>query len=181
MKGNRSLIWLSMAVFIVLIGSVSLSFAFPAPRATGFVGFTNGDVPATSYFSAHAAYSNPAGKERPAKGFFYYGEMNDAAHYYIFAVECAAISGNQATFGGEIVETNVSDWEGKQVQIWVLDGGTPGSNGDKIYGEFIEPDCDVMLEGAEDPAWIPVESGNLVVHKTVPANNGQPNRPAPKK
>lgn len=129
-----------------------------APKATGEVYFDNAGLMAFSKFNAHEAFAG-----RPAKGNFYYADSGAMGmRWYSIDVTCVDVEGDGATFSGPIYATNVPEWEGLWVQIWVYDGGTPGWNGDEITGQFFQgPDC---LPFTEPPPWIDVAAGNLVVH-----------------
>jgi hypothetical protein len=134
----------------------------PAPKATGEVWFWNGDLWARADFSAHEEYGS-----HPAKGEFYYEDSDDEGNmrYYQFMVTCAIVDRENATatFSGQICDTNVPDWQDKWVQIWVYDGGTPGSEGDTITGQMFDEDpmCEAEPPMAEP---LPVVEGNLKVH-----------------
>lgn len=133
-----------------------------APKATGDVYFMNGDMVAYSHFNAHEAIAH-----RPAKGLFYYydnGYVGDQeGRYYYADLNCVDVDGDYATFSGPLVDTNVPEWMGFWVQIWVHDGGTPGWRGDEITGAFF--DFDGCLPYDDPPGWLAVMDGNLVVHE----------------
>ena len=161
---TRLFIGLTLCAFL----AAAMGSAPPAPgvggvgsaqKATGEVWFENSGLMAYADFNAHEAYM-----DRPAKGEFYYEDDDGegTVRYYLMMVDCVEVEGEDATFSGEIVDTNVDDWMGQGVQIWVTDGGTPGWNGDLITGQFFEyPDC---LPYDESPMMIEIDEGNLKVH-----------------
>lgn len=134
-----------------------------APHATGSeVEFFFGcGRQGTIWFNAHEAMDN-----RPAKGELTYHDVNGRGrhHWFTADIDCVDVMPDgYATFSGWLVETNVPDWEGLWVQIWVYDGGTPGREGDQVAGSFFEgPDC--LPFGPNPDQWFDVVSGNLVIH-----------------
>lgn len=158
MKAWTKVVALSACLLVsapLLAGSTGES----AAKATGQVWFENGGLWATLEFNAHEAMGN-----RPAKGHLYYADWDGSGmmRYYKAWIDCVDVEGDEATFSGQIYETNVPAWMDQGVQIWVHDGGTPGRNGDEIGGNFFTwPGC---LPYMAPPQWIPVEEGNLKVH-----------------
>jgi hypothetical protein len=94
--------------------------AAPAPMANGEVSFTNVAASATLQFSVKEAFQN-----RDAKGSVTYTETDTdgTVHYYTVDVTCVDVTDGQATFSGQIVDTNVDAWKDLGVQIWVKDSG----------------------------------------------------------
>ena len=165
--------------------------AAPAPKATGHVSWTTAASSATLQFSVQEAVN-----DRDARGSFTYRErLNDGTSvYYRVTVECVDVDEETgtATFSGRILDTNVDEWEGSGVQIWVQDSGEKGGEGDAIGGAFFDwavddPDTEDVDESEanclpldEAPGWIDVERGNIVVHDSQVGqghNNGNPQGP----
>lgn len=127
-------------------------------KATGTVTYQNGGDTVMAIFDAHEAIGN-----RGAKGTFLY--VDQAYNFYLLELTCVNVdpAGHVATFGGSVQYSNFID-VGTTIQIWVYDGGTPGSAGDLIAGDVMAPDCGQLDPTVVPLIWIPIEGGNLVVH-----------------
>jgi hypothetical protein len=153
-----SVIILALAVSLLL--GAALCLGGPAPKATGagnFVRTEDGmEIEARFSFEAHGEHGN-----RPAKGWFKYHDSLGNA--FRIDVQCVSVYSNEATFSGPVVKTNMDDWEGMWLLIWVEDGGSPADGNDTIGGEMYEydPGCD---PGTMPGDYWPVTNGNLVVH-----------------
>lgn len=133
----------------------------PAEKATGSFGYYEEGY----YFNFNA---HEAKDHRPAKGEAW--NYTPSGDWYHAMVQCVQVEDNEAWFVAELVESSNPGW-GPYVWIKVLDEGTPGRNGDMIWGQFI--DEDTAMAACDDPdiltgtpaggAWA-LYSGNLVVH-----------------
>lgn len=136
--------------------------AFEAPPiATGQIWFMHGDRVAMLDYNAHEEYTGHF-----AKGWISYEDWGTHPYhrYYLAEVDCVEVQCAEATFSGQIYETSEPDWRDRGVQIWVIDGGTPGTEGDKVAGEFFDwPGCLPFMAPME---WFDVTAGNQVVHFT---------------
>lgn len=77
---------------------------------------------------------------------------------YTAAVNCAVISGHNATFG-YVIPAGFPGLSGLNVVVVVYDGGTPGTNGDTYAHGVAATPC-----GVATTSNYPIVSGNLVVH-----------------
>src|SRR6478672_11621394 len=136
-------------------------------KATGTVTYPNSGDISTVVFDIHEAVGN-----RPAKGTLLYTELDPVTslvYYYTMTIDCVNIdpASHIATFSGTAFNTNLPGLEGRTLQVWFYDGGTPGRNGDRIAGNVTDtPDC-----GQLDPTaapffnpWIAIIEGNLTIH-----------------
>ena len=154
----------TVAAVLLLVAALSLvalpCWAESAVKVTGGVAWlrTEGGVEHTCWaeFSAHADAA-----DRPAKGWVRYRE--DSGNYFVVDVMCVNHYEQHAVIAGPIVKTNSDEWQDRWLQIWVFDGGTPGSEGDRVGGEMYDrdPGCDMTVQ---PPEWWDVTNGNLVVH-----------------
>ena len=150
-----------LSIVVMLLGIVAIAYGASPPKATGGVRFMRYDEDDMEVLSFAEFQAHEGSGRRPAKGSI---KFHDALGYEFSAdVTCVAVWGNYATFSGPITKTNMEDWEGMWIQVWVHDGGTPGSAGDQIGGEFFddEPECKPETKPEE---WSPVIGGNLTVH-----------------
>lgn len=136
-------------------------------KATGSVSYPNSGDISFLVFDIHEAVAN-----REAKGNLLYFELDPLTsfvYYYALHVDCVNVdpASSTATLTGTVVYTNVPEWDGKTLQAWFFDGGTPGSLGDRVAGNFYDaPDCGNLDPTAAVPPspWIDVAGGNLTVH-----------------
>lgn len=138
----------------------------PAQKATGGIGLEERD--AWVEFNAHEAKGN-----RPAKGVFwwYAGGKEDPDRTIKVDVECVIVDENAAWFAGEAVMDTEGDAKvGDYLFVKVMDGGTPATDGDKIWWDWDsdteeeDPACD-RVEAKDTPNnEKPILAGNLVVH-----------------
>ncbi len=165
---------LGVLVTLFLIGSVVSLYAGPPEMVTGGVEFTRmeacGEVLAKAEFTAHAEHNG-----NPAKGMFKYKDSIDRE--VRIDVDCVLIHRCGrcccATFSGPVVRTNVREWEGKWIQVWVRDGGSSGRDKDLIGATIYDrdPECHPSLP----PEWWEVTHGNQQIH---PRCDGPPGRVA---
>lgn len=79
------------------------------------------------------------------------------------AVKCVnKLSDQDAIFSGQIISASDTSYVDQWLLIGVHDGGSPGSKGDTIGGEFFSDDPGCENPPAGEPA--NVDRGNLVVH-----------------
>jgi hypothetical protein len=154
-----SVVVLVLAVSL-LVGAV-LCLGGPAPKATGAGEFTRieedgTEVEARFNFEAHGEQ-----EDRPAKGWFKYHDS--MGNKFTIEVQCVSVYNNEATFSGPVVRTNMDDWEGMWLLLWVEDGGSPANGNDTLGGEMFDydPGCDPNT--MPNDYW-PVTNGNIVVH-----------------
>ena len=143
----------------ILVGA-AVCLAGPAPKATGAGEFTRvedgEEVVARFNFEAHGEHAN-----RPVKGWFKYHD--ELGNKFTIDIHCVEVYNNEATFSGPVVKTNMDDWEGMWLLIWVEDGGSPGEGNDTIGGEMFDYDPGCSPNLMPNDYW-PVTNGNLVVH-----------------
>ncbi len=157
MKKLAILVTAVLVAALLSLAGAALAASNAAPHATGSIEYYQ-----SGYFfdfNAHEEYDR-----RPAKGEAY--NQTPYGGWYRAVVRCVNIDTDTALFAAELVETNMSSW-GPWVLVKVLDGGTPGTVGDLIWGQFLsEQDAMNNCLNGVDPTggpW-PVLDGNLVVH-----------------
>lgn len=127
-------------------------------KATGHIEYYQ-----PGYFFDFNAHADTARRE--AKGQAH--NLTPYGGLYRAEVRCVnVISDDTVLFAAELMETNTPSW-GPWVLIKVQDGGTPGSAGDLIWGQFMAGTLAISMCGSEGTPsggeW-PVLSANLVVH-----------------
>ena len=146
---------LVLAVAFLVLAGTGLSQAEQPRKATGGVGFTASELDRFVSFEVHGAYD-----DHPVKGMLNYRDANK--DWYKADIQCATFVGEDyAFFAGPVVSASQDEWLQYWVFIAVYDGGTPGSKGDIIWGEFRAPDTGCRPVNFNMFA---VEKGNLVVH-----------------
>jgi hypothetical protein len=157
---NKIAILCVLALAAGLLVFVGTGLSASAPKATGGVGFTTPDG-----LQRWVEFQVQAVSGDTAKGMLNYHDAD--GNWYKADLQCLTVVGEFAFFSGSVVKSRPEAWVGKCVQIAVHDGGTPGSNGDQIWGTFPDPDqvcwCGPRYYPKPIP-WFAVESGNLVVH-----------------
>ena len=187
MKKRLSIVVTLTIVLLLAVGSVSAS-ATGARKVTGDVEFTMpfAVVPpgydrmaaCRSGFDAHEAID-----DRPVKGSYQWQGYTAYTGWVwsSFDVTCVSFGeddeGPFSVFSGPVTDAGPEWWpvdEGEYLAIWVRDGGTPGSQEDRL-GFYIgddlpaftaDPGC-IPGEGglAGRPlAAFPITGGNLVIH-----------------
>jgi len=144
-----------------LLGSLAVAYGSSPLKATGGVRFMRmGDdsleVLSFAEFEAHDAHGGS-----PDKGSINFHDAD--GNKFKADVTCVTVCGDYATFSGPVTKTNVDDWEGMWIQVWVYDAGSSGTEGDLIGGEFFDADPGCNLHPGPDE-WLPVIGGNLTVH-----------------
>ena len=150
-----------LALVLVLVLSTVVSAGGPAEKATGSFGYYEEGY--YFNFNAHEAMGN-----RPAKGEAW--NYTPSGDWYHAMVQCVEVVGDDAWFVAELVESSQPSW-GPYIWIKVYDGGTPGTNGDMIWGQFIDEatamaacgDPMILMGTPANGPWN-LYSGNLVVH-----------------
>jgi hypothetical protein len=148
-----------LAGLLVLAGTGVLQSASP-PKATGGIGFTRNNNQGDQ-IQCWAEFEAKATSDTSAKGWLKYHDVEGLR--FRVDVQCLTVVGDHdAIFSGPIVSASDTTLVGQWLLIAVHDGGTPGSKGDTIWGEFYldNPGCDSFPPGRPSD----VESGNLVVH-----------------
>ena len=116
----------------------------------------------------HAGFT--AHDTTPAMGEFQLSQDDGSTLHYV--VRCVSFDDStQAWFGGEITEATGSfdptdTREGMGLVTKVIDGGTPGRNGDEIGNQAAanETDACARVEMQSPVNTVPVENGNLEIH-----------------
>jgi hypothetical protein len=125
---NKTIAITAIVMFAVIIGMSAMSPALAAgkaaPKATGDIGYVIG-------FQRYAVFdAQMAVYDRPVKGTFQYSDV--IGQWYTVNLSCVSVTDNTASFGGQVVAGNIllDSW----ISIGVKDIGTPGSQGDLVYG-----------------------------------------------
>lgn len=160
MKGKIAILCV-LALVAGLLVLVGTGLSASAPKATGGVGFTTSDG-----LQRWVEFQVQVVSGDTAKGMLNYHDAD--GNWYKADLQCLTVVGDFAFFSGPLVKSRPEEWVGQWVQIAVHDGGTPGSNGDQIWGTFCSgqlPYCWCGPRFYPKPIpWFAVESGNLVVH-----------------
>jgi hypothetical protein len=156
------------AVLAVAVLTSSVAMAAPAPKATGDVDFTNGSSDQSLAFNAH-----DGGASADDKGQITYTNFT-AGLTYSAPVLCANVNvGTSTAFFAYEIPSGIPGFEslgGYGILFKVVDGGTPGTNGDQISFDAFPGNsaaavaaCESATGGTSNPQTI--TAGNLVVHK----------------
>lgn len=97
------------------------------------------------------------------KGTFHYSDVN--GNWYYVDVQYVKVVGTDTWFAGPVTSGNVG--AGQWLFAKVHDGGTPGRNGDQVWGSFTtESAAKLGVAAGSTPGDGPfsISSGNLVVH-----------------
>jgi len=146
-----------IAGLVVLMSGTSQSA--PPSKATGGVLWMSTEageeIRNWAEFEAHAA-SN----QHPAKGSLRYHNSNGLQ--LRMDVQCVTVVYDWAFFSGPIVSSSDTLLLNQWLLVVVYDGGSPGSKGDKIWGEVYssDPGCQPLYTAGMSN----VENGNLVIH-----------------
>jgi len=150
---------------VALFGSyISIASATPAPKATGGVQFTNGNEQSLD-FDAH-----DGGLSADDWGNITYTNFTVGISYSA-DVLCANVNvGTSTAYFAYEIPAGVDGIGGLGIVFRVIDGGTPGTNGDQVsFGVFGDGDAAVAAcEGSTLGSVVvnnTVTGGNLVVHK----------------
>lgn len=152
---------LALLTGLLVLAVANLSLSASPPKATGGVSFVtteNGvELRHWAEFEAHAAYD-----DHPAKGWLNYHDANKLK--FRMDVQCVTVVDDWAFFSGPIVSASDTLFLDQWLLVVVHDGGTPGSKGDQIWGEFYDsdPGCQPLYPDPDDMS--DVKTGNLVVH-----------------
>lgn len=153
--------FLSLLVGLLVFSVAGLSFSASPPKATGGIQFTMTDS-AGQEVHCWAEFEAIAVSDTSAKGWVKFHDAN--GWWFRVEVKCLTVLGDSAMafFSGPIVSSTDSLYLNKWLLVGVYDGGSPGSKGDKIWGDFYDrdPGCSYLAPGHPSD----VESGNLVVH-----------------
>lgn len=127
---------------LVLMVGAALVIAFAAPAFAGSDAKATGSVTWTSAGGLEGIYTEFALHDRDGddvRGSSVYMTIpqDGWTEWRTIRVDCVEISGDVARWGGYITATNGSKLDAPIVG-WVMDGGTPGANGDLI-GTFANP------------------------------------------
>ncbi|MFZ1947631.1 MAG: hypothetical protein WAW06_08795 [bacterium] len=156
----RSMFVVAVA-FLCVACVVQVAGAASPPKATGGIQFYRVEDDSTQIqswveFEAHQINADGAGKGQLR----YHDEIGNKL---AAKITCVAVWDDYATFSGEVVSTNIPDWEGKWLVVWVHDADSPGSNGDEFGADLYDADTGCAA-GTVPREWSPVIAGNLVVH-----------------
>jgi hypothetical protein len=148
-----------IAGLLVLVGAGLLQSA-PPQKVTGGVSFaTTGSggekLQRWVEFEAQAGHN-----DQIAKGWVKYHNSNGLR--FRADVQCLSVVDDWAYFSGPIVAASDTILLTRWFLFVVYDGGTPGSQGDKIFYQlqYTDPGCSPF----QPPVMYDVENGNLVVH-----------------
>lgn len=154
------------AALFATLGVSTVLAAGSAEKATGDVSWARGGTDRAAEFEAHEATDG-----RPPKGELTQSQAGQSFTVDVDRVEVSpdGNGGGKACFAGEIVDATGAAVNrlGNTRVTFVVDGGTPGSDGDLYVGRDLNsamPTFEAMctfLEGTGDNA---VTGGNLQVH-----------------
>jgi hypothetical protein len=80
---------------------------------------------------------------------------------YTAGVDQVVIEGRKAVLSARITDTNVPEWEGLGVQIWLEDSGRPGGREDEVSAMFFRWPAAMPYEFC--PMATAVVNGNVVI------------------
>lgn len=154
-------VFFAVTAVLLVASFVPVAWAASPPKATGGIQFYRMEDDSTQVLGWVEFEAHQLADDGTAKGQARYHD--ELGNQLTADITCAAIWDDYATFTGEIVKTNVDDWAGKWLTIWVHDGGSPGTNGDEFGADIYDadPGC---APGTMPGEWSPVIGGNLVVH-----------------
>jgi hypothetical protein len=117
-------------------GPLFLDLLRKKARAEGDFNFTNGALDAFFSFNADAITQS---------GEAFYTDFNapGGQRWYRVRVTAVEIHGNECTFSGPIVETDLSDWPGLSIQFWATDRG---NNNDTFAYRCYEGDAELPFD-----------------------------------
>jgi hypothetical protein len=150
---------------------VGLVLAMAIPALAGNHAKANGSVEWTSSGLVTGIYSEFSLHDREGddvRGSYFFMTIPQAGgtEWRWITVECVMVDGDHAHWAGTITATNGSKLDAPIVG-WVMDGGTPGSDGDLI-GTYANPTYGVANCGQEFTGGGTVTSGNLTVMPLLP-------------
>jgi hypothetical protein len=145
---------------LLFLGGAGTSLSSSSRDVTGGIGFTR-DNEQGIMVRCWSEFEVKTASDTSVKGWLKYHDA-DGLRFRMDVTCVNIISDQDALFSGQIVSASDTSYAGQWLLIRVHDGGTPGSKGDTIGGEFYsyDPGCNYPPPGG--PA--NVESGNLVVH-----------------
>jgi hypothetical protein len=150
---------LTLLVGVLVLAGVVVSQSASAPKATGGVKWAsmeNGmEIENWAEFEAIGGTNG-----QPAKGWVKYHNSNGMS--FRVDVQCLTVVDDWAFFSGPVVSADDTLMLNQWLKVVVYDGGSPGSKGDKIWGEFYSADPGCQPFYPTDMA--NVENGNLMVH-----------------
>ncbi len=159
-RNVKSVCFLILVTGLLLLVGVEPSISSSSREVTGGIGFTRENEQG-NMVRCWSEFEVKMMSDASVKGWLKY---HDAAGLrFRMDVTCVnTVNDQDALFSGSIVSASDSSYVGQWLLIKVHDGGSPGSKGDTIGGEFYsyDPGCNYPPPGG--PA--NVESGNLVVH-----------------
>lgn len=122
-------------------------------KAAGEFIFTNGSF--TAFFSFNADAMTQSGEA------FYSDTQGAGQRWYRVRVTAVEVHGNECSFSGPIVETNVADWEVFSIQFWATDRGR---NNDGFAYECYLTSGDLPFDDPPDGEY-PLDAGAIEVGK----------------
>lgn len=128
------------------------------PRVMGQAWFQNGCRSAMMHVMArHGRWG------RPSFGVISYADEDPtgAVRYYHATLDGVRIEANNAVLSGRINDTNVAEWEGLGVQVWMVDSFKPDGTDDEVAAMFF--DWPGTLPYPYTPMFTPILEGNLEV------------------
>jgi hypothetical protein len=150
---------LALLVGVLVLAGVVVSQSASAPKATGGVKWAS--MEAGMEIDNWAEFEAIGGtNDHPAKGWVKYHNSNGMS--FRVDVRCLTVVDDWAFFSGPVVSSTDTLLLNQWLKVVVHDGGTPGSKGDQIWGEFYDHDPGCRHSHPDEMS--DVESGNLTVH-----------------
>lgn len=150
-----------VALILVLTPTVIYAKNGPSEKVTGYIEFLQGTNEGYAEFNAHEEKG-----DKPAKGEFHRVIYNSGGsikrEIYVDITSVDVDSETTATFSGICTydSRTTNNKKGQIFTVKVIDGGSPGTNGDRVCWSF---DPNPTFDGGvyyEKP----IIGGNLVVH-----------------
>jgi hypothetical protein len=159
MRKVVSVCFLVLISGLLFFGGAATSLS-SSREITGGIGFTRADEQGNTV-RCWSEFEVKMVSDSSAKGWLKYHDVDGLR--FRMAVKCVnKLSDQDAIFSGQIISASDTSYVDQWLLIGVHDGGSPGSNGDTIGGEFFNDDPGCENPPAGEPA--NVDRGNLVVH-----------------
>ena len=169
MKKQISVLLVLMALLLLFGGIVPLQARAPR-KVTGGIQVFNETTGELAFFSEYNVHEVGDGPE--AKGWVQWrppdpdktGGWLPMIRVHAICVDFGEYEGHSAA---SYVVASPDYMDGTILKFWGLDGGTPGSEGDKIMRlptpDQIDPNCDYEGPSSSDPPFLRAVGGNLVI------------------
>jgi len=160
MRKVVSVCFLLLISGLLFFGGTATSLSASHREITGGIGFTR-DNEQGNMVQCWSEFEVRSVSDTTARGWLKYHDADGLR--FRMAVKCVSkLSDQDAIFSGQIISASDTSYVDQWLLIGVHDGGSPGSHGDTIGGEFFSDDPGCENPPAGEPA--NVERGNLVVH-----------------